>query len=59
MDELLGVTQVAELLGVSRQYVHKLKNSNELPPPDWVKGREWMWMRSTIDNYARERSSDE
>ncbi len=53
-DELAGVTEIAEMLGVVRQYVHRLINEDpDFPKPvaELAAGR--VWARGDIVAWAK------
>ena len=53
--EVLGVTEVAELLGISRQRVDQLSHSDpDFPEPVAELGRGRVWARAAIVKWARE-----
>jgi predicted DNA-binding transcriptional regulator AlpA len=51
--DLMGTTEVAELLGVSRQRADQLSRSEEFPAPvgEIAAGR--IWLRSEVEAWAR------
>lgn len=52
--ELLAATDVAELLGVTRQRVHQLASEHAQFPAPYVRlGSGPIWTRPAIDNFAR------
>ena len=54
MAELLGVTEVAELLGISRQRVQQLTETDpDFPAPAETLARGRVWRRSDVVNWAR------
>jgi predicted DNA-binding transcriptional regulator AlpA len=54
MAELLGVTEVAELLGISRQRVQQLTERDpDFPAPAETLARGRVWRRSDIEDWAR------
>lgn len=52
--ELMGVAEIAALLGVSRQYVNRLSNTPSFPPPAAVLSAGKIWKRDDIETWARE-----
>lgn len=55
MGELMTSSQVAELLGISRQRVDQIvKTDPTFPPPDAVLPSGRIWKRETIERWARE-----
>lgn len=51
--ELLAATDVAELLGVSRQRVHQLAERPDFPAPYARLGNGPIWTRPTIETFAQ------
>jgi predicted DNA-binding transcriptional regulator AlpA len=52
--EVLGVTEVAGLLGVSRQRVDQLSHSDpDFPEPMTTLGRGRLWEKKSIEKWAR------
>ena len=50
--ELLGTTDIGLMLGVSRQRVGQLADSNQdFPPPVDVVGRQRVWNRTDIERW--------
>ena len=51
--DLVGLTEIAEMLGVSRQRVHQLAVTEGFPLPaaDLASGR--VWERKTIEKWAK------
>lgn len=53
--DLVGVAEIAELLGVTRQYVHKLiRQSDEFPPPVATLSAGLIWMREDVAAWAEQ-----
>jgi predicted DNA-binding transcriptional regulator AlpA len=53
--DLLGVTEVAQLLGISRQRVQQLTESDpDFPEPAATLARGRVWSRAAIEKWARE-----
>lgn len=50
-SQLLGVTDIAEMLGWSKQRVHISYRRGKLPEPDTEVGGRPAWMLSTIEKY--------
>ena len=48
---ILGTTEVTELLGVSRQRLHELRNSRRFPAPAYEVAATPLWIRSTVDSF--------
>jgi predicted DNA-binding transcriptional regulator AlpA len=52
--EVLGVTEVAKLLGISRQRVDQLSNSDpDFPEPFAELGRGRVWTREAVEKWAK------
>lgn len=51
-----GVTNCAQILGVSKQRISQLVHSGDFPPPDAHVGSRPAWLKSTINRYARRRN---
>ncbi len=52
-EDLVGVAEVAELLGVSRQRVNQLvRESSDFPDPIAVIAAGRIWERATIEEWA-------
>jgi predicted DNA-binding transcriptional regulator AlpA len=49
---MLGTTEVTELLGVSRQRLHELRNSGRFPAPAYELAATPLWIRSTVDSFV-------
>lgn len=58
--DLVGTTEVAEMLGVSRQRVHQLMSSEGFPEPEMLSAG-LIWRRADIEAWMRRtgRQSDE
>jgi predicted DNA-binding transcriptional regulator AlpA len=53
--DVLGVTEVAALLGMSRQRVDKLSHTDpDFPEPVTTLGRGRLWEKAAIEKWARE-----
>lgn len=50
--ELLNVTQVAEVLGVSKRTVYRLRSEGELPSVQIPGRRLARWKRRTVERYV-------
>jgi predicted DNA-binding transcriptional regulator AlpA len=48
---ILGTTEVTELLGVSRQRLHELRNTGRFPAPAYEVAATPLWIRSTVDSF--------
>lgn len=51
---LMGLTEIAELLGVSRQRVHQLSKSPDFPEPTARLSAGLIWEREAIEAWARQ-----
>ncbi len=53
MTELLGIAEIVELLGISRQRVHLLVDRADFPKPlaELKSGR--VWSRPDVESWAR------
>jgi hypothetical protein len=49
--DVLGTTEVTELLGVSRQRLHELRHANRFPEPAYELAATPLWIRSTVDSF--------
>jgi prophage regulatory protein len=50
----MGLTEIATLLGVSRQYADRLVRQADFPAPEAVITAGRIWKRSDIEAWARE-----
>ena len=54
-EELLGVTEIAAFVGLSRQRVQKLTETDaDFPEPVAVLARGRVWSRQVIEEWARD-----
>jgi predicted DNA-binding transcriptional regulator AlpA len=53
VHHLVGVAEVAELLGVSRQRVHKLAERDDFPAPVAILTAGKVWDRDAVEKWAR------
>lgn len=53
-DHLMGVTEIADLLGVSRQRVQQLAKTEGFPAPYDVLTMGAIWLRVDVERWARE-----
>lgn len=53
-DHLMGLTEVAELLGVTRQRAHQLSKASGFPEPTARLSAGLIWLRKDIEKWARE-----
>lgn len=51
--ELVGIPEIAEMLGVVRATVDKWRRRGVLPAPGWVVGHAPIWEASEIRTWAR------
>lgn len=49
--EVLGTTEVAELLGVTRQRLHQLRSTGRFPAPMVDLAATPLWLKTTIDSF--------
>lgn len=53
-DHLMGVTEIADLLNVTRQRVHQLRSLEEFPEPTANIAAGAIWEREVIEAWARD-----
>lgn len=53
-EHLMGVTEIAQLLGVTRQRVHQLRQLDDFPEPTATLAAGAIWLRADIEAWARE-----
>lgn len=53
-DFLMGATEIAELLGVSRQRVQQLAKTDGFPAPYDVLTMGAVWLKVDVEKWARE-----
>lgn len=53
MAELVGIAEIVELLGVSRQRVHLLVDREDFPKPEAELKAGRVWKRADIEKWAR------
>lgn len=53
-EDLMGVTEIAELLGVTRQRVHQLRQLADFPKPTVTLAAGAIWLREDIERWAIE-----
>ena len=51
---LVGATEIATLLGVSRQRVHQLAAGDDFPKPTAVLSSSIIWEREAVEEWARQ-----
>jgi predicted DNA-binding transcriptional regulator AlpA len=54
VHHLVGLTEIAEMLGVSRQYTDRLARKDDFPQPEAVITAGRIWRRDEIEAWARE-----
>ena len=55
VHHLVGIAEIAELLGVSKQRVHQLvRDAADFPEPEAVLSAGMIWRRDAILQWARE-----
>lgn len=55
-DELIGIREVAGLLGVAVHTVHSMRHRNT-GPPGWRRGKRLVWRRGDVEDFlVRERA---
>jgi prophage regulatory protein len=54
VDHLVGLTEIAALLGVSRQYADRLARQDGFPAPEAVITAGRIWKREDIEAWARQ-----
>jgi predicted DNA-binding transcriptional regulator AlpA len=52
-QELVGVAEIAEMLGVTRQRVHQLTKAPEFPRPVAELSAGSIWAREDVERWAR------
>jgi predicted DNA-binding transcriptional regulator AlpA len=50
--DLMGTTEIAEMLGVSRQRADQLSHSERFPEPVAVIAAGRIWLRSDVERWA-------
>jgi predicted DNA-binding transcriptional regulator AlpA len=53
MDHLVGLTEIAAMFGVSRQYADRLARSDGFPQPEAVITAGRIWRREDIERWAQ------
>lgn len=56
-ERLLGLDDLAEIMGLSRRTVERMRAAGELPRPMIVGKRTARWKRSTIDAWVERRQA--
>lgn len=51
--ELMGLAEVAEYYGVSKQVISNWRNRDKLPKPGWKLAQGPVWQASTIRQHPR------
>lgn len=54
VHHLVGVAEVAELLGLTRQRVNQLSRKPDFPKPEVVLSAGKVWKREAIEKWAKE-----
>lgn len=53
-EHLVGVAEIAGLLGVSRTRIHQLRTEGALPEPYDTLAMGPVWLRADVERWARE-----
>lgn len=53
-EHLMGVAEIAELLGITRARVHQLRQAGALPAPYDTLAMGPVWLRVEFEQWARE-----
>lgn len=53
----LDGAEVADRIGVTKDFVRKMKSQGKMPPPDGRVGVREGWLPATIDRWQKERKS--
>lgn len=53
-EHLVGIAEIADLLGVSRTRVHQLRSEGAIPEPYDILAMGPVWLRVDIERWARE-----
>lgn len=53
-DRLMGVAEIAELLGLTRQRVHQLRQLDDFPEPFTTLAVGAVWDGDVVETWARE-----
>lgn len=53
-EHLMGIAEIADLLGVSRTRVHQLRKESALPDPYDSLAMGPVWLREDVERWARE-----
>lgn len=54
VHHLVGAAEIGIMLGVSRQRVQQLVNSEDFPAPEVTLGMGKVWSREAVERWARE-----
>ena len=54
MNQLLGIADIGEFLGLNPDQGYWYSSKGRLPPPDMEQGKRRFWEASTIRDWARE-----
>lgn len=55
VHHLVGVAEIAEMLGVTRQRVHQLTRTEGFPEPEAVLSAGTIWRREAVEEWAKNR----
>lgn len=53
-EHLMGIAEIAELLGVSRTRIHQIRGEGDLPQPYDTLAMGPVWLRQDIEAWAKE-----
>lgn len=53
VHHLVGVAEIAEMLGVTRQRVHQLTKLDDFPAPEAVLSAGTIWKRTAIEKWMK------
>jgi predicted DNA-binding transcriptional regulator AlpA len=51
--DLVGIAEIAKMLGVSTQRVDQLVRTTDFPPPEATISAGRIWLRETVERWAR------
>ena len=52
--DLVGIAEIGELLGVSRQRVHQLTAKDDFPEPEAHLSAGKVWTRAAVEKWAKQ-----
>lgn len=55
--DLVGVPEIAEMLGVSRQYAYRLIARDDFPEPDGETSAGRVWLRMRVEKWKSQQDS--